>query len=433
MRLHPKKAAKSISKVGVQNLFCKTFWHGGLQRSFYPPYKIPLSIREAFKMSNRFLSFVQYESDSKRGYDMSLIGASLALLLLGLVMVASSSIYVAEMRFGEPLFYFWRQLAYVAVGLALAFVVIQVPLLVWQRFSVPLLLFGLALLIWVLIPGLGYEVNGSRRWIVFGGLRFQPSEPMKVLMILYLAGYLVRRAQEVRFAISGFLKPIAIVCLITALLLLEPDYGAVVVLFMTVLGMLFLAGVPMRQFLLWVIILTLALGVLMVLAPYRVARLTMFMDPWADPFNSGFQLTQALIAMGRGEFFGVGLGLSMQKLAYLPEAYSDFLFAILAEELGLVGVVFVIGLFAFLVWRALAIAMLSERRGLHYASYLAYGIGLTIGIQASINLGVNMGLLPTKGLTLPLMSYGGSSVIVTCVMLALLLRVDYEARQVNPQ
>ncbi|HEW97164.1 MAG: putative lipid II flippase FtsW [Candidatus Parabeggiatoa sp. nov. 3] len=382
-------------------------------------------------MSNGFLSLVQGDSDSRLGYDMSLIGSCLVLLLLGLVMVASSSIYIADMRFGDPLFYFWRQLAYVGVGIALAFVVTQVPILIWQRLSVPLLLFGLGLLIWVLIPGLGYEVNGSRRWIVLGGVRFQPSEPVKLLMILYLAGYLVRRGEEVRFAISGFLKPIAIVCLITGLLLLEPDYGAVVVLFTTVLGMLFLAGVPLRQFLLWVIIVTLALGALMVLAPYRVARLTTFMDPWTDPFNSGFQLTQALIAMGRGEFFGVGLGLSMQKLAYLPEAYSDFLFAILAEELGLVGVVFVIGLFAFVVWRALAIAMLSERRGLHYASYLAYGIGLTIGIQASINLGVNMGLLPTKGLTLPLMSYGGSSVIVTCVMLALLLRVDYEARLVN--
>jgi len=371
-------------------------------------------------MSNGFLSLVQGDSDSRLGYDMSLIGSCLVLLLLGLVMVASSSIYIADMRFGDPLFYFWRQLAYVGVGIALAFVVTQVPILIWQRLSVPLLLFGLGLLIWVLIPGLGYEVNGSRRWIVLGGVRFQPSEPVKLLMILYLAGYLVRRGEEVRFAISGFLKPIAIVCLITGLLLLEPDYGAVVVLFTTVLGMLFLAGVPLRQFLLWVIIVTLALGALMVLAPYRVARLTTFI-----PFNSGFQLTQALIAMGRGEFFGVGLGLSMQKLAYLPEAYSDFLFAILAEELGLVGVVFVIGLFAFVVWRALAIG------GLHYASYLAYGIGLTIGIQASINLGVNMGLLPTKGLTLPLMSYGGSSVIVTCVMLALLLRVDYEARLVN--
>ncbi|OQY56791.1 MAG: putative lipid II flippase FtsW [Candidatus Parabeggiatoa sp. nov. 2] len=361
-------------------------------------------------------------------YDMSLILSSLTLLLLGLVMVASASINIAQTQFALPLYYFWRQLAYAGVGVALAIIVIFVPVPIWQRLSVPLLLLGLCLLIVVLIPGIGYEVNGSMRWMSLGGIRFQPSEAMKLFTILYMAGYLIRRREEVREALSGFLKPIAVVCLITSLLLFEPDYGAIVVLFTTVLGMLFLAGVPMRQFLLWVIIVTLALGTLIVLAPYRVERLTTFINPWADPFNSGFQLTQALIAIGRGGLFGVGLGNSVQKLAYLPEAHTDFLFAILAEELGLVGVIVVIGLFAFIVLHAFAIAIRAERKGLEYASYLAYGIGLIIGLQASTNLGVNMGLLPTKGLTLPLMSYGGSSLIVTCVMLALLLRVDYETR-----
>ncbi|HEC85579.1 MAG TPA: putative lipid II flippase FtsW, partial [Thioploca sp.] len=345
-----------------------------------------------------------------------------------LVMVASASINIAQTQFALPLYYFWRQLAYAGVGVALAIIVIFVPVPIWQRLSVPLLLLGLCLLIVVLIPGIGYEVNGSMRWMSLGGIRFQPSEAMKLFTILYMAGYLIRRREEVREALSGFLKPIAVVCLITSLLLFEPDYGAIVVLFTTVLGMLFLAGVPMRQFLLWVIIVTLALGTLIVLAPYRVERLTTFINPWADPFNSGFQLTQALIAIGRGGLFGVGLGNSVQKLAYLPEAHTDFLFAILAEELGLVGVIVVIGLFAFIVLHAFAIAIRAERKGLEYASYLAYGIGLIIGLQASTNLGVNMGLLPTKGLTLPLMSYGGSSLIVTCVMLALLLRVDYETR-----
>lgn len=365
---------------------------------------------------------------SKRpvNYDFGFILGSLALLLLGLVMVASASINIAQTEFGEPFYFFWRQLAYAGIGVALATVIVFVPISVWQSLSVLLLLLGLGLLILVLVPGIGYEVNGSMRWMSLGNLRFQPSEPMKLFMVLYMAGYLIRRGEEVREAVTGFLKAIAVVCLITGLLLLEPDYGAIVVLFVTVLGMLFLAGVPMRQFFLWVIIVTLALGLLIVLAPYRLARLTAFINPWSDPFNSGFQLTQALIAIGRGELFGVGLGNSVQKLAYLPEAHTDFLFAILAEELGLVGVIIVIGLFAFIVLRAFAIAIRAEQKGLEYASYLAYGFGLMIGLQASINLGVNMGLLPTKGLTLPLMSYGGSSMIVTCVMLALLLRVDYE-------
>ena len=361
-------------------------------------------------------------------YDIGLILSSLTLLLLGLVMVASASINIAQIKFGEPLYYFWQQLASAGVGIILAILIIYMPIELWHRLSVPLLLLGMSLLILVLVPGIGYEVNGSMRWMTLGGIHFQPSEPMKLFMILYLADYLTRRHEKVRETLSGFLIPIFIVCLITSLLLLEPDYGTIVVLFATVLGMLFLAGVPMRQFILWVILVALALSLLIMLAPYRVQRLTTFMDPWADPFDSGFQLTQALIAIGRGEFFGVGLGSSVQKIAYLPEAHTDFLFAILAEELGLIGAAMVIGLFGFIVLRAFTIAIRTERQELDYASYLAYGIGFMIGLQASINLGVNMGLLPTKGLTLPLMSYGGSSMIMTCVMLALLLRVDHETR-----
>jgi cell division protein FtsW len=377
--------------------------------------------------------YKHHKSRRSVNYDAKLILSSFTLLLLGLVLLASASINMAQTQFGEPLYYFWRQLAYSSVGVTLAFIIIFMPVKFWQRLSVPLLFLGMGLLILVLIPGIGYEVNGSMRWIKFGGIHFQPSEPMKLFMILYLAGYLMRRSEEVRETLSGFLKPIIIVCLITCLLLLEPDYGAIVVLFATVLGMLFLAGVPMRQFFLWVFIVALVLGLLIVFTPYRMQRLTTFLNPWADPFNSGFQLTQALIAIGRGELFGVGLGNSVQKLAYLPEAHTDFLFAILAEELGLVGVIFVIGLFSFIVLRAFTIAIRTEREGLDYASHLAYGIGLMIGLQTSINLGVNMGLLPTKGLTLPLMSYGGSSMIITCIMLALLLRVDYETRymQIN--
>ncbi|MDM8567291.1 putative lipid II flippase FtsW [Candidatus Halobeggiatoa sp. HSG11] len=361
--------------------------------------------------------------------DTYLLLVIITLVLLGLIMLVSASINTSQTKFDEPLYFFWRQLSYVGFGVLLAAIVVFIPIKTWQYLSVPLLLLGTLLLILTLIPGIGHEVNGSMRWINLRFIRFQPSELMKLFMVLYLAGYLVRRSAEVREALSGFLKPIALVCIITSLLLLEPDYGTIVVLFSAVLGMLFLAGVPMRQFFLWVFIVMLVLSFLIILVPYRLERLTTFIDPWQDPFNSGFQLTQALIAIGQGELFGLGLGNSIQSVTYLPEAHTDFLFAIIAEELGLVGVIVVIGLFTFLILRIFAIAFRTERCNLHYAAYLTYGIGLTIGLQTSINLGVNMGLLPTKGLTLPLMSYGGSSIIVTFIMLAILLRVDYETMQ----
>ncbi len=364
-------------------------------------------------------------ADLERGL-MTGVGA---LLLLGLVMVASTSITLAEQRWDDPLHLFWRQMLYVTVGLLAGLVAFWIPIRVWRGISVGLLLLGLSLLLLVLIPGLGREVNGSMRWLSLGGFNLQPSEAMKLAMILYLSGYLVRRGEEVRLSFSGSLKPLALLILITGLLLLEPDYGAVVVLFAAVMGMLFLAGVPPRQFALWVGGVSLGLFGVILLAPYRIQRLTSFMDPWADPFNSGFQLTQALIAIGRGEWLGVGLGASVQKLTYLPEAHTDFMFAILAEELGLLGCLVVIALFAFVVARGFVIARRALRRGDDYAAYLAYGIALLLGIQAGINLGVNLGLLPTKGLTLPFMSYGGSSILVSCVMVALLLRVAYENRQ----
>ena len=355
-----------------------------------------------------------------------LITAATILLLIGLVMVASTSMTIAQTRFEQPLHYFWQQLIYVMVGVGLSLIVINVKIQIWQKWSVFLLLFGTLLLILVLVPQIGHEVNGSMRWIRIAGVNFQPSELMKLFTILYLAGYLIRRSQAVRETSRGFLNSMLVLILITGLLLLEPDYGATVVLLATALGMLFLAGVPMRQFILWMTVVGVALIGLILLAPYRLERLTIFMNPWADPFNSGFQLTQALIAIGRGELFGVGLGMSVQKLTYLPEAHTDFLFAILAEELGLMGVIVVIALLTFIISQAFFIALKAERNNLYFNAYVAYGIGLMIALQAGINLGVNMGLLPTKGLTLPLMSYGGSSILVTCIMLALLVRIDYE-------
>ena len=366
-------------------------------------------------------------TDARHGrfvLDPWLLGAVLTLLALGLVMVASASISIAERQTGQPFYYLWRQGAFVAVGLLAGAVVLRTRLVYWERLGPVLLLFGLVLLIAVL--GLGREINGSTRWLGLGLFNLQPSELMKLFMVVYLAGYLVRRGDEVRSSVKGFLKPMLLVALTGGLLLAEPDFGATAVVTATVLGMMFLGGVRLWQFgVLFALILG-AAGALVLTAPYRMARLTSFIDPWADPFDSGFQLTQALIAFGRGEWFGVGLGGSIQKLFYLPEAHTDFLFSVLAEELGLVGVLLVIGLFALLVWRAFVIGRVAQQAGNRFAACLSYGLGLWLGMQAFINLGVNMGVLPTKGLTLPLMSYGGSSIVVTCMACALLLRVSHE-------
>jgi cell division protein FtsW len=274
----------------------------------------------------------------------------------------------------------------------------------------------------------GREVNGSTRWLHLGLFNLQASELVKLFVIVYLAGYLVRRGEEVRTTLKGFLKPLVILAALSVLLLLEPDFGTTAVMFATALGMMFLGGVRLWQFSALLALVVAVMAGVALSSPYRLERLTTFLDPWADPFNSGFQLTQALIAIGRGEWLGVGLGGSIQKLFYLPEAHTDFLFAVLAEELGLLGVMTVIVLFTLVVWRAFVIAYRAELSGNRFAGYLAYGIGMWIGLQAFINMGVNMGALPTKGLTLPLMSYGGSSIVVMCMAVALLMRVDYETR-----
>jgi cell division protein FtsW len=365
-----------------------------------------------------------------RQYDFWLLGAAGILLALGLVMVASSSITVSERLHGTPLFYFWRQAAAALIGLALGFAVAQTPLLVWERCSAPLLIISILLLLAVLLPGIGREVNGSMRWIGLGPVSLQSSEPAKLCLIAYLAGYLVRHGDKVRNSFSGFIRPIGVLTLVAGLLLLEPDYGAAAVMFATALGMLFMGGIPLSRFFAWMAVAVSALGSLALLSPYRMQRLVSFMNPWEDPFNTGFQLTQALIAFGRGEWLGVGLGGSVQKLFYLPEAHTDFLFAVLAEELGLAGSVCVIVLYSFIIWRALVIANVAEQSGKPFSAYLAYGIGLLIGLQSFINIGVNMGLLPTKGLTLPLMSYGSNSMVVSCVLIALLIRVEHENHEV---
>lgn len=350
-----------------------------------------------------------------------------ALLLLGLVMVYSASISAAA-RQGNSLHFFWRQLAHVGAGVAGMLVVLRTRTAWWGAVGPYLLLFGIGLLAVVLVPGLGAHVNGSSRWLRLGMVNVQPSEFMKLFMLVYVAGYLVRKQEELRNFTQGILMISLVLAVIGMLLLQEPDLGTVVVMSLTVLAMLFLAGVRF-----WHFLVTLAAGiggmvVLTLISPYRLGRVTGFLDPWADPFNSGFQLVQALIAFGRGELFGVGLGASVQKLFYLPAAHTDFLLAIVAEELGLIGVLAVMALFVLLVVRGFMIARQAERAGNLYGARLAQGVALLFGFQAMINMGVNMGLLPTKGLTLPFMSYGGSSVVVSCLLAGLLLRIERETR-----
>jgi cell division protein FtsW len=280
----------------------------------------------------------------------------------------------------------------------------------------------------VLVPGVGHSANGSARWIGYGPFTFQVSELTKFMVVIYMSGYLVRRNEEIQQKLSGFLKPMLILSVVAVLLLREPDFGATVVVTATTLGLMFLAGMRLRHF---VLLFSLVLGVMTAIAvsaPYRFARLTGFMNPWARPFDTGYQLTQSLIAFGRGGWFGVGLGKSIQKMFYLPEAHTDFLFAVMAEELGFVGMIIIIGFFLLLVTRIFIIGREAQNLGRHFAGFLAYGFGLWIAIQFIVSIGVNSGLLPTKGLTLPLMSYGGSSVLVNCIVIAVLLRIDHENR-----
>lgn len=361
--------------------------------------------------------------------DPKLLIAALILLGLGLVMVASSSTSIAERQVADPLYFFWRQSVYSVLGILAAVAAWKVPLDMLEKTGPVLIILSIVMLVLVLIPGIGKEVNGSIRWINLGVFSLQVSEFVKLFTVIYLAGYMVRHTDEVRERMGGFVRPLLLMLVIAMLLLLEPDYGAVAVLMMTAMGMLWLGGARIFQFVLLFLTMAAALAVIAVLSPYRMERLTAFLNPWADPFNSGFQLTQALIAFGRGEWFGVGLGASVQKLFYLPEAHTDFVFAVLAEELGLFSALIVILLFAYVVVRALIIGRNAEKRDRAFAAYLAYGLGIWIGLQAFINIGVNMGVLPTKGLTLPFMSYGGSSLVVMCMAIALILRVDYETHK----
>ena len=357
---------------------------------------------------------------------LALLG--LALLLVGLVAITSASIEYADWHYQNPWFHMERHLIYLALAVTAGALVYKVPMQFWLNTGWIWLFVALALLILVLVPGVGREVNGSQRWLPLGPFTLQPSEFAKMAMVIYLAGYMVRREHEVRNHWQGFLKPMAVLFAATLLLMMEPDFGATVIVAGSAFGMLFLAGVKLGHFML---VLGGALGaglVLVVSAPYRLKRLTAYTDPWADPFDTGFQLTQSLIAFGRGEGFGVGLGNSVQKLFYLPEAHTDFVFSIWAEETGFIGALAVIALFVALISRILWVGRSALAAANPFGAYVCYGVALIFSGQAFVNMGVSCGLLPTKGLTLPFVSYGGTSLIVCACMLALVLRVERDTR-----
>lgn len=361
--------------------------------------------------------------------DKSIVIVFVLLATIGIIMVTSASIGMAERNMSSAFYYGERQLFRVGLGVILLVLACKIPTKIWHDNSMLLMLFALVLLAFVLIPGVGKTVNGSTRWLNFGLFTVQVSEIARLFLIVYLSSYLTRRSDEVKSNTMGFIKPMIIMGLASGLLLLEPDFGATTVLLITGLGMLFLGGVRFGQFTLFVLG-TLMILVLMVLSsPYRMERVTSFLNPWQHPFDSGFQLTQSLIAIGSGGWTGVGLGSSVQKLFYLPEAHTDFLFAIISEEFGFVGALLIIALFVWFLWRCFSIAKQAQFKQQFFGSFVVYGVALMISSQALINMGVNMGALPTKGLTLPLISYGGNSILITSFAIGLVLRVWIELNQ----
>lgn len=359
-------------------------------------------------------------------YDKPLVLVTLALMSIGLIVVTSASMPVAEREYGNPFFFSIRHSIYLVLSLIAGGIVLQIPMRFWRIFNPYLLLLAMGLLLAVLL--VGKSINGSTRWIVIGPMTLQPAEPAKLFFFAYLAGYLVRRYEEVTENLKGFFKPLVVLFFVAIMLLMQPDFGTVVVMLTTTMGLLFLAGARLWQFFGVVFVGLAAVVGLIVMEEYRLRRVTSFLDPWADPFGSGYQLTQSLMAYGRGSWFGQGLGNSYQKLEFLTQAHSDFIMAILAEELGFAGVMVILALILFLVLRALRIGNLALQAGRPFEGYLAYGIGIWLSFQTAVNVGASVGIVPTKGLTLPLISYGGTSLIVMMVAISLLIRIDFELR-----
>ena len=374
------------------------------------------------------------ERANAASYDQMLLWVTFILLGLGLVMVYSASIAIAEAdkAVGHQSTYFLvRQSIFIVIGLVAGFISFQIPVAWWQKMAPYLFLSGLALLVLVLIPGIGRNVNGSQRWLSLFVINLQPSELMKLFAAMYVADYAVRKAPQMDSITKGFLPMVAVMVLVGFLLLREPDFGAFAVIAAISISILWLGGINVKIFAGLLILLPIAIVALIKSSPYRMQRVIGFMDPWADPYGKGYQLSHALIAFGRGEWFGVGLGGSVEKLLYLPEAHTDFLLAVIAEELGFMGVLTVLGLFAWIVIRAFGIGKEAVANERYFAALLAQGLGVWMGVQGVINIGVNMGVLPTKGLTLPLLSFGGSGILANCIAMAVLLRIDFENRRLQ--
>ncbi|NOT68305.1 MAG: putative lipid II flippase FtsW [Methylophilaceae bacterium] len=367
-------------------------------------------------------------------YDQGLLWVTLILLGIGLVMVYSASIALAEADKAighQQTYYLTRHTIYLVVSLSAAFVTFQIPTQAWQRMAPYLFLIGLASLVLVLIPGIGLVAGGSRRWISLVVVTLQPSELMKLFATIYVADYTVRKAAHMDSFKRGFMPMLLVMLVVGGLLLREPDFGAFAVITVIAISILWLGGINVRIFTGLLVLLVIGFVILILVSPYRLERVVGFMDPWADPYGKGYQLSHALIAFGRGEWLGVGLGASVEKLLYLPEAHTDFLLAVIAEELGFIGVLTIIGLFAWLVLRSFMIGKEAIANERYFSALLAQGIGIWIGVQSIINMGVNMGLLPTKGLTLPLLSFGGSGILANCIALAVLLRIDWENKRLQ--
>jgi cell division protein FtsW len=360
--------------------------------------------------------------------DYGLLLCAMAITGFGFIMVASASLPVADHSYGSPFHFVLRHGLALGLALVAALACFAVPVRWWERAGLMLFLVGLAMLVLVLIPGVGRTANGATRWIPLGPLNLQSSEFMKFFAVIYVSGYLVRRQAEVAGSVLGFVRPMILMAVASALILAEPDFGTTAVMLATIMGLLFLGGVPAINFAVLTAMVGAALTALIVYEPYRLARLLNFADPFADPFDKGFQLSQALIAFGRGEWLGVGLGHGIQKQFFLPEAHTDFLMAVVGEEFGFAGVLLVILAFSFLIWRAFDIGARAQTQGEPFAAYLAHGLGLGLGIHAFVNIGVNVGLLPTKGLTMPFMSYGSNSLIVALMAVGVLLRIDRNLR-----
>ena len=364
-------------------------------------------------------------------FDPLLVIVSASLLAIGYVMMASSSLHLGIKETGNSLHYPIRQSLNIALGLILGICVALTPIRVWEKSGQWLFIFGILLLIVVLVPGLGVKVNGSTRWLSIFGMRIQVSEVVKFFSVIYMAGYVTRHQESIRKSIFALFKPIILFSGACILLLMEPDFGSAVVIMIIAMGIMFLAGARLSPFIILLSSGSVLAALLVYFEPYRMKRVTSFLNPWADAKDTGYQLVHALISFGRGEWIGVGLGSGIQKLFYLPEAHTDFLFSVIAEELGLLGVLTVIGLFALLVWRTFEIAAAAEKADERFSAFIAYGLGIWFGFQSFVNMGVNMGILPTKGLTLPLMSYGGGSMMIMCCAIALIFRIQSEVTEIN--